>query len=98
MSDLHMVVALYAKEGKEDDLRRDLIAVVDPSRQDEGNLRYELFVDRGDARRFVFVEHWASAEAQDKHHTRSDHIRQFNRQGSANVERIDVLYMLDRIA
>ncbi len=98
MADLHMVVALYAKEGKEAELRRDLIAVVEPSRRDEGNLRYELYVDRDDARRFVFVEQWASAEAQHKHHTQSDHIRRFNERGAGNVERAEAIHMLDRIA
>jgi hypothetical protein len=60
MSELFIVVALHAKAGKEEELRRDLIAVVEPSRKEEGNLRYELFVDQSDAGRFVFVEHWAS--------------------------------------
>lgn len=98
MSELFMVVALQAKAGKEDELRRDLIAVVEPSRNDEGNLRYELFVDQGNLGRFVFVEHWATPEAQHKHHTEGAHIQEFNANGAKNVEQIEFAYMLSRIA
>lgn len=98
MSDFFVLVAMYAKDGREQELRRDLIAVVEPSRKDEGNLRYELFVDQDDPHRFVFVEHWADKDAQHKHHTDSEHIRNFQAHGSANVEKIEIFYQLDRIA
>ena len=71
MSEIHVVVALYAKAGREESLRRDLIQVVEPSRREEGSLGYDLFVDMNDPRRFVFVERWASADAQNKHTPRA---------------------------
>lgn len=98
MNELFMVVSLRAKKGKEEELRRDLIAVVEPSRKDEGNLRYELFVDENDPGRFVFVEHWASAEAQHKHHTQGPHIQRFHAGGVENVEAVEVMHRLHRIA
>lgn len=98
MSEFFVMVILYAKEGREEELRRDLIAVVEPSRRDEGNLRYELFVHQDDPRRFVFVEHWAHPDMQQKHHTGSAHIRAFNEHGAENVEKVEVFYQLDRIA
>lgn len=98
MRELYMIVALYAKHGREKDLRRDLIAVVEASRRDAGSLRYEMFEDQADPRRFVFFEHWESAEAQQKHHTETEHIRFFQEHGSANVEKIEIFYKLDRIA
>lgn len=98
MNDFFIVIALQAKEGQEEALRAQLIAVVEPSRQDEGNLRYEMFADRNDPRRFVFVEHWASPEAQHRHHTESEHIRRFNADGAGAVEKIEFLYTLDRLA
>lgn len=98
MNDFFIVIALQAKEGKEEALRAQLIAVVEPSRRDEGNLRYEMFADRNDPRRFVFVEHWASPEAQHRHHTESEHIRRFNADGAGAVEKIEFLYTLDRLA
>jgi quinol monooxygenase YgiN len=97
MSELFMIVALHAKKGKEDELKRDLIAVVEPSRKEEGSLRYELFADQDDAGRFVFVEHWASAESQHKHHTKGVHIQRFNEHGAQNVERVEFVHRLKRL-
>jgi quinol monooxygenase YgiN len=98
MSDLFIVVGLRAKKGKEDELRRDLIAVVEPSRKEEGNLRYELFVEQSDPGLFVFVEHWATAQARQKHHTEGPHIQHFHAHGASNVERTEFSHMLSRIA
>lgn len=99
MSDFFIGVSLYAKEGREAELRASLIAVVAPSRQDEGCLRYELFADQADPRRFVFLEHWASAEAQHKHHTQTEHIRHFEKDGGASaVEKYEYVYTLNSIA
>ena len=98
MSDLFIVVGLRAKAGKEDDLRRDLTAIVEPSRNEEGNLRYELLEDRDTPGLFVFVEQWASAEAREKHHTQGPHIQHFHATGAANIECTEFAHMLKRIA
>lgn len=98
MSELFIVVALHAKAGKGKELRRDLIGVVEPSRKEEGNLRYELFVEQSDAGRFVFVEHWATAEARHKHHTEGAQIKEFDARGAKNVEQKEFAFMLDRVA
>jgi quinol monooxygenase YgiN len=98
MSELFIVVALRAKQGKEDELRRDLIAVVEPSRKEKGNLGYDLFVDQSDPGRFVFVEHWASREARDKHHNEGPHIRHFEANGGKNIASYELATFLDRIA
>lgn len=96
MEDLHIVAVLYAKEGAEEQLRKDLTALVVPSRQEEGNLRYELLMDKADPRRFVFVEHWSSTALRQKHHTEGPHILAFHAGGVANVERVEV-FELNRI-
>lgn len=98
MSDFFLLVVLYAKQGQENQLRADLTALVEPSRKDQGNLRYELFVDQSDSRRFVFVEHWADASSQEKHHTKSKHILDFQAYGISAVEKYEALYKLDQIA
>ena len=98
MSELFIVVALRAKQGKEDELRRDLIAVVEPSRKEDGGLGYDLFVDQGDPGRFVFVEHWSSREARDKHHNEGPHIRHFESTGGKNIASYELVTFLDRIA
>lgn len=98
MSEFHIVVAIYAKEGREVELREDLVAVVEPSRRDEGNLGYDLFVDQDDPRRFVFVEHWANPDTQRRHHTETEHIRRFQESGAEAVERMELFSRLERLA
>jgi len=98
MSELVVVVSLRAKPGQEDALRRDLAAVVEPSRQEDGSLRYDLFVDQNDPGRFVFVEHWASREQREKHHNDGPHIRHFQAHGAENVAEMEFAYFLDRVA
>ncbi|MGW5646106.1 putative quinol monooxygenase [Saccharopolyspora sp. NPDC003752] len=98
MGELFIVVGLRAKANKENDLRRDLAELVEPSRQEEGNIRYDLFVDRDDPGLFVFVEHWASEEARNKHHMEGPHIQRFHGDGIRNVERAEFSHMLNRVA
>lgn len=98
MQDFFIVISLYAKAGREQALRERLIEVVAPSRNDPGSIRYELFQDQADARRFVFVEHWASPADQERHHTRTAHIQRFNETGADDVERIEFLHRLSSLA
>ena len=98
MSELFIVVGLKAKEGKEDELRRDLASLVEPSRNEEGNIRYDLFEDRDTPGHFVFVEEWASTEARDNHHERGAHIQHFHEGGVSNVEKTEFACFLKRVA
>ncbi|CAH1651612.1 MULTISPECIES: putative quinol monooxygenase [unclassified Chelatococcus] len=98
MSELFIVVGLKAKAGKENELRRDLSAVVEPSRNEDGNIRYDLFEDQDEPGRFVFVEEWASVEARAKHHEHGSHIAHFHANGVNNVEKTEFAHMLKRVA
>ncbi|GGD40092.1 putative quinol monooxygenase [Aureimonas glaciei] len=97
MSELHIVVGLQAKAGKEDELRRDLAGLVEPSRGEDGNIRYDLFEDRDEPGHFVFVETWASAEARALHHEQGPHIQHFHANGVANVEKTEFARILKRV-
>lgn len=98
MDELFIVVGLKAKSGRENDLRDDLIAVVEPSRAEEGSIRYELFEDNKEPGLFVFVEHWASEMLRNKHHNEGKHIQHFHANGASNIERTEFAHMLRRIA
>jgi Uncharacterized conserved protein len=97
MTPFIIVVGLRAKVGKENELRRDLLSLVEPSRKEEGNRRYDLFEDRAQSGLFVFVEEWASSETQLKHHEHGPHIQHFHNNGMKNVERTEFSYMLKRV-
>jgi quinol monooxygenase YgiN len=97
VAELHIVVGLRARAGKEDELRRDLAALVEPSRNEDGNLRYDLFEDREDPGCFVFVEEWSSVEAQIQHHEYGPHIQNFHTNGVSNIENREFVRMLKRV-
>ena len=78
------------REGTEDEMRDALAALVPPSRKDYGNLRYELYADRAEPRRFVIVERWTDEAAHVKHDKESDHIRHFTQHYGDKIAKVDV--------
>lgn len=63
-----VVVAHFrAKPGKEDDLERLLLSLVEPTRQERGCLLYDLHRDLQDPSQFLFYEIWANREVWDAH-------------------------------
>lgn len=97
MSESIIVVGLKAKAGKEDELRRDLSALVSPSRNEQGNIRYDLFEDLDEPGRFVFVEEWSSSENRNRHHEHGPHIQHFHANGVSNVETKEFAHTLKRV-
>ena len=97
MGALNVLVILRAKAGKEAELRRNLVALVEPSRQEPGNVRYDLFEDAQAGGRFVFLETWADPAAQQKHHNEGPHIRDFHANGDADVESRELILVLERL-
>ena len=98
MSEFCLMVTLHAEKGQENDLRRELEALVEPSRREPGNLRYDIYADRDDPGRFIVIEHWQSEDDQHRHHTRAPHIQAFNANTAHHVERIESVQTLSRLA
>ncbi|MET0238891.1 MAG: putative quinol monooxygenase [Sphingobium sp.] len=64
MSDTVKIVAiLSARPGKAESLRALLDGMIDPSRAEAGNLRYDLWQDQADPARFVIDELYTDAAA-----------------------------------
>jgi quinol monooxygenase YgiN len=77
MTDLLTVVAeMKAKPGREADLRNALLALIEPTRQEDGCVQYDLHVHTADPGRFVFYENWASEEHL-RRHAASPHLTAF---------------------
>jgi quinol monooxygenase YgiN len=64
---LTVVAEMVARPGKEEELRRALLALVEPSRRDPGFVQYDLHVSTDEPGRFVFYENWTSREMLDRH-------------------------------
>ena len=87
---------MTAHPGREEDLKRHLLVLVEHTRQEEGCIQYDLHVSHDDPRKFVFVENWTTAEALDRH-SKSAHMNAF-RQVSAELRADPVVRTYTRIA
>lgn len=96
MNELSVVAILKVREGTENEMRGILSALVPLSRKDHGNLRYELFADQADLRRFILVQRWADVASYVKHDQESAHIREFTKKHGSKIETAEV-YRLDCI-
>ena len=60
-------VHIEAKPGREDDLARELTALISPTREEKGCLTYELHRDPEQPEKFMFYEQFANQDALDEH-------------------------------
>jgi len=67
MPNLTVVAHVHAQPGKEDALRQALLALIEPTRKEEGCVQYDLHEENGKPGNFVFYENWTSQEALDLH-------------------------------
>lgn len=76
MNPLTVVAEIVAKPGREQELRRRLLALVEPTRKEEGCLQYDLHADNASPGRFLFYENWTSEELLERH-LASPHLEDF---------------------
>lgn len=73
---LTIVASLRAKPGREDDLRDALLALVGPTREEDGCVEYHLHQGVEDPALFTFYETWTSADLLETH-LASRHVAEF---------------------
>ncbi len=64
---LTVVATMKARPGLEAEVRRTLLALIAPTRQEPGCLSYELHQAVGDPATFLFHESWTSKQHLDDH-------------------------------
>jgi quinol monooxygenase YgiN len=64
---VRVVARITAKPGSEDELRTILSSMLEPVRQEEGCITYEMLENRSDPTDFTLVEEWASEETLASH-------------------------------
>lgn len=67
---------MTAKKGKEEQLRKALQALIQPTLQEKGCLAYELWQDHANLASFIMYERFINREALD-HHVKMPHIEHF---------------------
>jgi quinol monooxygenase YgiN len=61
------VVSMNVQDGKADDLIAAFAPCIEATREEPGNLGYQLVRDAGDPNHFVMIEHWRSQADLDEH-------------------------------
>jgi len=69
---LTVIAQLKAKPGKEAEVRKELISLVDPSRRDAGCLNYDLHQAVDNPALFMFHENWVGKAHLDQHLQKPD--------------------------
>lgn len=62
-----VLARMKAKTGKEDEVRREILSLVGPTRAEEGCINYDLHRSMDDASVFILYENWRSKEDLDDH-------------------------------
>lgn len=71
-----VVAIIRSLPGKEAQTREELIKLIEPTRHEDGCIRYDLHFSQSDPREFMFFEYWTNAEALARH-SESAHLRAF---------------------
>lgn len=64
---LTVVAEMVAQAGKEAELRAALLALIEPTRKEQGCVQYDLHEATDRPGQFVFYENWTSRQALDVH-------------------------------
>ncbi|BBL89427.1 antibiotic biosynthesis monooxygenase [Vibrio rotiferianus] len=64
---IHLTAAFYAKTDSISQLKQALEGMLEPTRNEPGCLRYQLFQDKNDPSQFLFQEQFADQAAFDQH-------------------------------
>jgi quinol monooxygenase YgiN len=67
MPEVTVIARAKAKTGKERELEQELRAVVSPTHEETGCLRYALHRSMEDPASFMVIERWTSKQALDQH-------------------------------
>jgi quinol monooxygenase YgiN/quercetin dioxygenase-like cupin family protein len=71
---LTAITFIKGKEGREDELKRELLALSAPTRAEAGNLQYDLYQSPNKKNEFMRLEVWGSTQALEDHKS-TPHIK-----------------------
>ncbi len=75
MSKLTVIAKIVAKKDFLENVKTELLKVIEPTRQEEGCIEYLLHQDMATPELFVFYEKWSSEGCLEKH-MNTDHFKQ----------------------
>jgi quinol monooxygenase YgiN len=94
---LTVVAEFHARPGKQDELRRELLALVEPTRGERGCVQYDVHEEQGNPGHFLFYENWTSRAELDAH-AASPHLERLFGMADSLVTEPPRILFFDRIA
>lgn len=71
-----VLARIYAKPGMEDETRKELEVLLEPTRAEAGCINYDMHWSADDPAQFMFYENWTSKQALDQH-LATPHLKRF---------------------
>lgn len=88
-TNLPMIVKFEVKKDKIEEVKKELLKILEPTRKEHGCIRYDLHQDINDPSIFMFYEVWETVEAW-KAHDSKKHIQDFLKAIDGKVDKISV--------
>ena len=85
MGHIYCVAVTLAKPEHVEEVKAALERLLEPGRREKGVIQYDMFVDRTEPRRFVFMEQWESDE-DFQAHVNAPHVLAFLRETEGLIE------------
>lgn len=76
MSELTVVAKVVARQESAEDVKKELLKMIAPTRNEKGCIKYDLHQDNQDPAQFVFYETWESAACLENHMS-TDHYKNY---------------------
>ncbi|CNH49248.1 antibiotic biosynthesis monooxygenase domain-containing protein [Yersinia massiliensis] len=87
--EVRVIASLVAKPEYVNEVKDAVLQVIEPSREEQGNLQYDLHAEYGQNGSFVFFERWESDAALDKHN-KTQHFGDFVKSIEGKLESIEI--------
>lgn len=87
---MHVVATIKAKPESAELVEAELLKFIEPTRQEEGCIQYELHRDNNNPATFVFYEEWTSKDLLEKH-LQSAHLTAGLAAMNGHLEGVEIL-------
>ncbi|MDA5496686.1 putative quinol monooxygenase [Yersinia aleksiciae] len=87
--EVRVIASLVAKPEFIAEVKEAVHQIIEPSREEKGNLQYDLHSESDKKGSFVFFERWASDEALEKHN-KTKHFGDFVKSLEGKLESIEI--------
>ncbi len=85
MSKLTIVARIKANKDKVELVKSELLKLIEPTRKEEGCLKYDLHQDNENPAVFIFYENWTSRELWQKH-MNNTHLAEYMKATEGSVD------------